>query len=103
MNRWFPVLLCVASFALTAASGVIAAPQSQALKPPITPVDKAWPDAAGMAERRREAERRRLFRTADPIAVTLTADFKTVMRDRDPKSTATFPATISFPAVAATT
>ncbi len=57
-----------------------------------------WPDAAVMAERKREAERRRLFRSDDPLPATLTADFRAVQRDRDPKSEAMFPATISFPA-----
>ena len=60
--------------------------------------EKPWPDAAAMAERKREAERRRLFRSEEPLPVTLTADFRAVMRDRDPKSVVTFPATISFPA-----
>ena len=52
----------------------------------------------GMAERKREAERRRLFRSSDPFSITLSADFRAVMRDRNPKSTTTFPATITFPA-----
>lgn len=59
--------------------------------------DKPWPDAAGMAERKREAERRRLFRSDEPLPVTLASDFRAVMRDRNPKSEATFPATVSFP------
>src|SRR5262249_8264232 len=68
-------------------------------KPPQSPpTDKAWPDAATMADRKREAERRRLFRSDEPLPVTLSADFRAINRDRDPKSEVTFPATISFAA-----
>ena len=62
------------------------------------PGETPWPDAATIAERKREAERRRLFRSDAPLTVTLSADFRAVMRDRDPKSEATFPATIAFAA-----
>jgi hypothetical protein len=58
----------------------------------------AWPDAATLAERKRDAERRRLFRSDEVLPVTLKADFRAVMRDRDDDSVTTFPATISFPA-----
>ena len=56
-----------------------------------------WPDAATIEERRREAGRRALFQDATPLEITLSADFEAVNRDRDPESTVTFPATISFP------
>ena len=58
----------------------------------------SWPDAATLAERKREAERRRLFRSDEVLPVTLKADFRAVMRDRNQDSVKTFPATISFPA-----
>jgi hypothetical protein len=57
-----------------------------------------WPDAATLAERKRDAERRRLFRSDELLPVTLTADFRAVMRDRNDDSVRTYPATISFPA-----
>ena len=60
--------------------------------------EKPFPDAASLAERKRDAERRRLFRSDTPLPVTLSADFRAVMRDRNPTSVVTFPATISFPA-----
>jgi len=56
------------------------------------------PDAERLAERKRDADRRRLFRSEEPLEATLTADFRTVMRDRSPQSTVTYPATIAFPA-----
>ena len=74
-------------------------PPAQSAKPSAAgAVNKPLPDAATLAERKREAERRRLFRSEEPLPATLTADFKAVMRDRNPKSTVTFPATISFAA-----
>ncbi len=74
-------------------------PLAQAAKPTAAgATNKPLPDAAALAERKKEAERRRLFRSEDPLEATLSADFKAVMRDRDPKSTVTFPATISFQA-----
>ena len=53
------------------------------------------PDAAKLAARRKDAETRRLFQSAEPLAVTLAADFKAVNRDRNPGSTKTFPAVLS--------
>jgi hypothetical protein len=75
------------------------APPAQSPPPaPAAAATKPLPDAATLAERKRDAERRRLFRSDEPLPATLTADFRAVMRDRNPKSTATFPATISFKA-----
>ena len=84
----FAVLMVISSFQLESAARQPQAPPKQ--QPP-------WPDAATLAERKREAERRRLFRSDEPLRVTLKADFRAVMRDRDPDSATTFPATISFP------
>jgi hypothetical protein len=47
-----------------------------------------------MAERRRDAEERRLFRSDEPLAIALAAHFDAVGRDRDPRSETTYPATI---------
>ncbi len=68
----------------------------QAVSPaaPRTP----WPNAAALEKRRVEAENRPLFKAADPVAFTLTADFKAIQGDRDPESTKTFPATMQFTA-----
>ena len=72
--------------------------QTAVPKPPAP-----FPDAAALTERRREAENRALFRSAEPLAFTLTADFSAVDKDRDPRSVKTFPATISFPMADGTT
>ena len=68
---------------------------SKPKKSPSARMAEPWPDAAKLAERRREAESRRLFQQADPLVFTLTADFKAVNRDRDTTSTKTFPAVLA--------
>jgi hypothetical protein len=65
----------------------------KAAKDPNAP----WPDAAALAERRKSAEERALFTTDTPLEFTLTADFKTVNKDRNPNSTKVFPATLTAP------
>ncbi len=71
-----------------------------ALPPPGAPTVTAqdaepWPDAEVMAERKRAAEGRPLFGASEPLAFTLSADFKAVQRDRDLESTTTYPATLT--------
>ncbi len=63
-------------------------------KPPAAKLAEPWPDAAKLAERRREAEARKLFQRSDVLTFTLTADFKAVNRDRDTASTRTYPAVL---------
>jgi hypothetical protein len=65
--------------------------------PPVQKTADTWPDAKTMEARRKAAEEVRLFATAEALPITISADFKTVMRDRDPKSTKTYPATITYP------
>jgi hypothetical protein len=69
------------------------APPGKAKKPsdPAAP----FPDAAALADKRKSAEERPLFSTDTPLEFTLTADFKTVNKDRNPNSTKVFPATIT--------
>lgn len=55
-----------------------------------------WPDPATIDARRRESERRRLFREDTILEFTLTSEFKAIDRDRDPNSSRTFPGTVSF-------
>jgi hypothetical protein len=64
-------------------------------KNPLAKLGEPWPDAAKMSDRRKEAENLRLFQSADPLAFTLSADFKTVNRDRDPNSKKRYPAVIT--------
>lgn len=64
-------------------------------KPAAAKLAEPWPDAATLAERRKDAEARRLFQDVEPLAFTLAADFKAVNRDRDYASTKTFPAVLT--------
>jgi hypothetical protein len=70
----------------TAAPGPAKAP-----KDPNAP----FPDEATIAERKKAAEERALFSSETPLEFTLTADFKTVNKDRNPNSTKVFPATMT--------
>jgi hypothetical protein len=63
--------------------------------PAAAKLAEPWPDAATLAERRTDAEARRLFQDAEPLAFTLAADFKAVNRDRNDASTRTFPAVLT--------
>ena len=56
-----------------------------------------WPDAATLEERRKSAEPRPLFASAEPLAITIAADFRAIQRDRDPKSEKTFSSSITIP------
>ncbi len=98
------VALCVAGPAVTAVrAGAGGRPAAQAKpdqdpkqkKPPSAKLAEPWPDEAKMAERRKDAESRRLFRQSEPLALTLAADFRAVNRDRNLNSTKTFPAQLS--------
>jgi hypothetical protein len=78
---------------LVGAGTLVPAAQAPVAPPPS---GEPWPDAKTLQDRRRSAQNRLLFASAEPLAFTLEADFRTVQGDRDPKSTKTFPATITF-------
>src|SRR5690349_9005807 len=82
-------LVCVAS-------GVEGISPPQGASPKAAPA-KEWPDARTLDKRRLESEKLPLFGAAEPLAITLTADFKAIQSDRNPESTKVFPATIQFP------
>ena len=63
-------------------------------KPAAARLAEPWPDAAKLAERRKDAEARRLFQDVEPLAFTLAADFEAVNRDRKYDTTKTFPAVL---------
>jgi hypothetical protein len=72
-----------------------AAQNGTALTPIKDPSDeKPWPDAAAMEKARTDAERRPLFASSEPLALSLVADFGQVQRDREPNGEKTYPATI---------
>ena len=87
----------LAALSLAVLFGVAA--QGQAPPPPKSPFQKLaepWPDAEQMRQRKATAEALRLFGAEDPVAFTLTADFKTINKDRDPKSKKQYPAELTI-------
>jgi hypothetical protein len=87
----------LAALSLAVLFGVAA--QGQAPPPAKNPFQKLvepWPDAEQMRQRKATAEALRLFGAEDPVAFTLTADFKTINKDRDPKSKKQYPAELSI-------
>jgi hypothetical protein len=88
-------LLAAALLAGAAAvSASVASAWQQAGAQAAGPAAEPWPTPEELADRKREAERLRLFRSEEPIVLTLSADFRAVQRDRNPASTRTFPGTI---------
>jgi hypothetical protein len=59
-------------------------------------LSEPWPDAATMAKRKTEAEKRPLFQSSEVLPFTLTADFKKVTNDRSPTSRTMYPAKLTF-------
>ena len=85
-------LVCAAAVAPIAQERAPAAP---AKKNPYLKLAEPWPEPAVLLARRTEAEKRPLFDTTEPLAFTLTADFKTINKDRRPESTTRYPGVIS--------
>ena len=97
-----PTTGLLVAFGFVCAS-LAAAPQQQARGAAPKPAAEApkaasaWPDAKTLESRRKSAEEIRLFATAEALPIEISADFKAVMRDRDPNSTKLYPATITYP------
>ena len=66
-------------------------------KSPLLKLVEEWPEEDVLQARRTEADTRRLFGTIEPLAFTLTADFKAINKDRNPESTKRFSAVLSVP------
>jgi hypothetical protein len=101
MSREFRALVvaCAPALAVCLASSprlTAVQPQAQQAAAAAPSPAEPWPSPEEIADRKREAERLRLFRSDAPIELTLSADFRAVQRDRNPESTRTFPATIEF-------
>jgi hypothetical protein len=90
---------CAALWVLASAvvlAGGQAAPPKPAAPPPT--LDAPWPDDATIAARRVAAENRPLFASSETLAVTITADFKAVIKDRKPDSPRRYPGTLTVAA-----
>jgi hypothetical protein len=71
-----------------------AAPAAAPKKNPLAKLVEPWPSPEKMTERRVEAENDPLFASAEPLEVTLAADFKAINRDRKAESKTAFPGTL---------
>ena len=100
-------LSAISTAAVVAALFAGAATSAQAPKPgqapaaaadqqkPKTP--KAWPpDAKALEKKRLEAEALPLFQGQDPVEIVLTADWKTIQRDRKVDSKKLYPGTMAI-------
>lgn len=84
------------------AGGPLAAQQDQkpgaeappAKKNPLLKLVEPWPEPEKMQERRANAEALALFASLDPLEITLTGDFKTINKDRNPESKQRYPGTL---------
>jgi hypothetical protein len=83
--------------------GTIAAPLAQKptekeaakQKKTLLKLAQPWPEPAVLQARREEAQKRPLFQDEEPLPFTLTADFKTINKDRNPESTNKYPGVLS--------
>jgi hypothetical protein len=91
MVAWMAAVPAAQSGAGNQAKGAAPAPK----KSPFLKLVEPWPEEEVLQARRTEADTRRLFQGIEPLAITLTADFKTVNKDRNPASTKRFPAVLS--------
>ncbi len=73
-----------------------AAPQKPAKKGPMEKLNEPWPDAAKLEERRAESERLALFASAEPLVMTISADFDAINKIREPDSPTRLPGVIEL-------
>src|SRR5262245_23856918 len=71
------------------------APPAPPKKNPLLKLVEPWPADDVLQARRVEADSRRLFKETEPLAFTLTGDFKAVNKERTPNNKKLFPAVIS--------
>lgn len=94
MSGGAAIVLSLAGIVLTTTAHA-QAPQGEAAPARTGPMFAPWPSPEQLRARRVAAEQRPLFSSDAPLAITLSADFKAVQRDRNPESTKMFPATLS--------
>src|SRR5437867_11697992 len=84
-----------ASVLLLCGTGLPAQAPASATKPWVLKLAASWPDAERLRERRIAAENLALFQGNEPISLTLSADFKTVNKDRTVNSSRRYPAKLT--------
>src|SRR5262245_53176380 len=66
-----------------------------ASKNPYLKLVEPWPNDATLRERKRQADERALFREAPALPFKLTANFRTIDKDHNPDSKATYPSVMT--------
>jgi len=95
MRHRLAVLLS-AVLVVPVAAGQKPAPAAPPVKKnPFLKLIEPWPTPEKQRERKLDAEALPLFASSEPLAVTLTADFKSVNKDRDPNSRTRYPASLT--------
>lgn len=84
-------LLLAVAFTSLANAQKAAAPARPAKKNPLLKLIEPWPTAEAMKKRRENAEALPLFKSTEPVVFSLTADFKTLNKDRSQESTKRYP------------
>ncbi|HTK28543.1 MAG TPA: hypothetical protein VL309_03275 [Vicinamibacterales bacterium] len=69
--------------------------QAEKQKKTLLKMAQPWPEPAVLQARRDEAQKLPLFAESDPLAFSLTADFKAIDKDRNPESTAKYPGVLA--------
>jgi len=95
LARRFALSVC-AILALAAIAAAQTGSQKPPKKNPLLKLAADWPESDVMEARRTEAEQRPLFQDTEPLAFTLTADFKTINKDRNPESANRYPAVLAY-------
>ena len=96
-HRLATAMLLAAALAAPPGGGANAAQAPAPQAPAAAKPPKTWPpDAEALAKRRANAEALPLFSDLEPLEITLTADFKTVQRDRDDDSKKLYPGTLAI-------
>lgn len=85
------------AFTSLASAQKAAAPAQPAKKNPLLKLIEPWPTPEAMTKRRENAEALPLFRSTEPVVFTLTADFKTLNKDRNQESKKLYPGEIRVP------
>jgi hypothetical protein len=103
LARFLTAISVAVALAAMCAGGEAAAQAPQAQIPTAEPVGlkpkipKPWPPSAETLEKDRlKAEALPLFASLEPIEVVITADFKTVQRDRNVQSKKLYPGTMAI-------
>src|ERR1051325_11015048 len=93
-----PLLRAPASLVIVVllAGGAAAQAPKAPKKNPLLKLVDPWPEPAVLEARRADAQQRALFQQTDPLVFSLTADFKTINKDRRPESAGRYPAVLAL-------